>query len=95
MKFYFKAGQWPNASPDHHQATIIFIIAKNFLCISIGFPRAGFYSSTTEPATPLYSPNQSIHFIHEFKHPILLIKVPAAVWPTIIKLRTGTHSIFK
>jgi hypothetical protein len=29
--------------------------------------------------TSLYSPDQSIHLIHELSHPILLIKVPAAV----------------
>jgi ABC-type polysaccharide/polyol phosphate export permease len=42
-------------------------------------PRGKFFSSTMpNTATPLYSPNQLIHLIHEFRHPILLIKVPAA-----------------
>jgi hypothetical protein len=33
-----------------------------------------------------YSPNQSIHLIHELRHPILLEKCRPQLWPTIIKL---------
>jgi hypothetical protein len=48
-------------------------------CLSVHFN--GRYSSTTEPSSTIqYSPNQSIHLIHELRHPILLIKVPAAVF---------------
>jgi hypothetical protein len=40
---------------------------------------AGFTRQLPNQATPLHSPNQSIRLIHEFRHPIPLIKVPAAV----------------
>jgi hypothetical protein len=45
------------------------------------FQGACFTRQLPNPAVPgiQYSPNQSIHKIHEFRHPILLIKVPAAV----------------
>jgi hypothetical protein len=47
--------------------------------ISWVYSGAGFARQLPNSATPLYSPNKSIHFINEFRHPMLLIKVPAAV----------------
>jgi hypothetical protein len=47
-----------------------------FQCISIGFPR-GFTRQLPNPATPVLA--QPIHLINEFRHPMISMKVPAAV----------------